>query len=338
MIGGFIGNQHIIPAAWSENYEDVWTFSRATTKTGNKKIVIRVTNSVLESMEDVYLLVELTCTAKRGKDDVRAEISCGWCCIPLSDLDTAGAPILKKTYSLLGGSMADTTEMKPSEILQRRTGLRTIPKFFAGRHQPTLVLQSMALSKFDRFEQETIGMLPPTMITTVAALPLLRSYRTLFLNANNNTHVVSEPALNFFPFIMDHPRLFEMLVQKTKNILKTTYIKSSRKAIEMFRKEVLQFWPALCDSRAVNALNTELHEGHDVHLARMPHDSISRLTEALVGEGGRDCPFPNPNTRKDGRSSRSKNEVLYTPFQVSEVVLNMPSNASAVNGLLSYYQ
>ena len=41
----FIGNQHIVPAAWSENYEDVWSFSRKTTGSGNKTIVIKVSNN-----------------------------------------------------------------------------------------------------------------------------------------------------------------------------------------------------------------------------------------------------------------------------------------------------
>ena len=43
-------------------------------------------------------------------------------------------------------------------------------------------------------------------------------------------------------------------------------------------------------------------------------------------------------TRKDGKGSRSKHETLYTPFKVNEVILNMPSNASAVNSLLNFYK
>jgi hypothetical protein len=99
---GFVGNQHIVPAAWSENYEDVWTFSRATTKTGNKKFIVRVSASFNQA-ENVFLLIELTCTAKKSKDSPRSEMSCGWCCVPISDLvNTNGPTILKKTYSLCG--------------------------------------------------------------------------------------------------------------------------------------------------------------------------------------------------------------------------------------------
>jgi len=246
----------------------------------------------------------------------------------------------------MGGSMADTTSIRPEEVLQRREGLRTIPKLFSGKHSPTLTLHSVPITTFDTFDRESIDMLPPTMITTVASLPLLRCYRTLFLYASNNTHVVSEPALNIFPYVLDHPSLFEMLVKQTatgnrftKSSLKTTFKQSSKKALDIFKKEVLKFWPAFCDSRAVNSRHSEGHDGHDVHLARIPHGSMGDLTQALVSEGGSHpgCPFPDPNTR-EGSSSRSKHEVLYTPFQVNEVILNMPSNQSAINGLLDYYK
>ena len=218
--GGFLGNQHIAPAAWSEHYEDVWTFSKATTKISNKKMVVRVSKSLLESAgtsagtsagEEMYLLVELTCTAKQTTSSPRQEMSCGWCCIPLNELKNDGVPISKKTFPLQGGSMADVTTIKQKEILQRRKGLRSIPKLFTGQSQPSLTLHSIQISKLDRFEQETMNMLPPTIIASISSLPLLRCYRTLFIKANNKTHVVSNPALNIFPAILDHPRLFELL-------------------------------------------------------------------------------------------------------------------------------
>jgi hypothetical protein len=83
--------------------------------------------------------------------------------------------------------------MKSNEILQRRKGLRTIPKLFIGKSQPSISIFSLSLTKLDRFEQETVHALPPTIITSVASLPLLRCYRALFIKASNNTHVVSAP-------------------------------------------------------------------------------------------------------------------------------------------------
>ena len=262
---GFLGNQHIVPAAWSENYEDVWTFSKKTTKTGNKKFMVRVGNAAFNPSENMFLLIELTCTAKKSKDAPRAEMSCGWCCIPLSDLNTdtaAGgtALVLKKQYPLLGGSMADTTSIKSNEILQRRKGLRTIPKLFIGKSQPSISIFSLSLTKLDRFEQETVHALPPTIITSVASLPLLRCYRALFIKASNNTHVVSAPTLNIFPYILDHPELFELLTVRTK-LLKATFIKNSAKAMELFKQEVLHFWPAFCNSQSMDAQHTENHDG-----------------------------------------------------------------------------
>ena len=87
-----------------------------------------------------------------------------------------------------------------------------------------------------------------------------------------------------------------------------------------------------------------LHSGHDTHLERMPHDSMSDFTKTLMQDAakergsGASNPFPDPMTRKDGKGSRSKHETLYTPFKVNEVILNMPSNASAVNSLLNFYK
>ena len=96
-------------------------------------------------IEELYLLVELTCTVKRKSGHV-SEMTCGWCCVPLADLDTTSS-VKKMTYNLNGGSMADATVIDPKEILQRRTGLRTIPKFFAGRSQPTISVHSIPTTK-----------------------------------------------------------------------------------------------------------------------------------------------------------------------------------------------
>jgi hypothetical protein len=233
--------------------------------------------------------------------------------------------------------MADTTDIKANEILQRRKGLRMVPKLFIGNSQPTLSLHSMQLMKLDRFEQDTVHQLPPTLITNIGSLPLLRCYRTLFIQSSNNSHVVSEPSLNIFPYVLDHPELFELLLSRTK-LLKATFIKNSSKAIEMFRKNVLLFWPAFSNCKSIDAKHTENHEGHDTHLERMPHDSISDFSKLLMQETTKQSnPFPNPNTRKDGKGPRSKNETLYTPFKVNEVILNVPSNASAVNTLMNFY-
>ena len=166
--------------------------------------------------------------------------------------------------------------------------------------------------------------------------------------STNNTHVINEPTLNIFPYILDHPNLFEMLIQNTtikntfiNSTLKTTFKQNSNKAIKLFKKEVLKFWPAFCDTRAMDSRHSEGHEGHDVHLVRLPHGSIGDLAQELVGDANGivpGCPFPDPSTRADGKGGRSKLEVLYTPFEIKEVILNMPSNASALNGLLNFYK
>jgi hypothetical protein len=146
----FIGNQHIVPAKWSENYEDQWTMAKKQTGSNNKRVIVRVdsryfTKRDAAGVKDLYLLVELTCTVKR-KSGHDSEMTCGWCCVPLTDLDAASSN-KKMTYNLNGGSMADATVIDPKEILQRRSGLRAIPKFFAGRSQPTISVHSIPTTK-----------------------------------------------------------------------------------------------------------------------------------------------------------------------------------------------
>ncbi len=177
----FIGNQHIVPASWNENYEDEWLMSKKTTQSGNKKFLVRVNADLIKEgqEDDMCLLVELTCTVKRKTG--MQEMSCGWCSIPLRDLDNEQAR-KDMTVNLRGGSMADAARIKSKEVLQRRTGIRAVAKFFQGRSQPTISLRTISANKLDRFEKDALAMLPPTMICSLAALPLVRAYRLLFVH------------------------------------------------------------------------------------------------------------------------------------------------------------
>jgi len=59
--------------------------------------------------------------------------------------------------------------------------LRIIPKLFTGTHTPTITLTTISLSNtkiIDQFDMATItDYIPPTIITTLSSLTLLRCYR-----------------------------------------------------------------------------------------------------------------------------------------------------------------
>ena len=73
------------------------------------------------------------------------------------------------------------TQFRKEEILQKRDGLRIIPKLFTGTHTPTITLTTISLSNtkiIDQFDMATItDYIPPTIITTLSSLTLLRCYR-----------------------------------------------------------------------------------------------------------------------------------------------------------------
>lgn len=212
------------------------------------------------------------------------------------------------------------------------------------------------------------------MICSIAALPLVRAYRLLFVETaaasaaksiakmkgtrydvgpgrhpdlrNGDAHAsVSDPALKIFPYVLDHPDLFEKLLEKTSG-LKSAFKKSQASALKVFRDAVLTFWPAFCDHRsvgtAVNVLPSDQRK-----FQRMRHDSVAMIAQdisdipssAVSGKAGSKTASPTAEETVFAVTSKSsgRKSLMYTPFHVNEVLSDLPGKANAMSELLHLY-
>ena len=209
------------------------------------------------------------------------------------------------------------------------------------------------------------------MICSVAALPLIRAYRLLFVETatktaaasmarmkggrdmgrgrhpdlrNGDAHAsVSDPALKIFPYLLDHPEMFEGLLSQTGG-LKAAFKKSQSSALRLFRKAVLSFWPAFCDHRSVGtALEVSSHDQRK--LQRMRHDSVANIAQEITGDaavGSSGTTKKSPEKTQHlfavrSQGSGRKQNILYTPFHVSEVLSDLPGKANAMSELMHMY-
>ena len=213
-------------------------------------------------------------------------------------------------------------------------------------------------------------MLPPTMICSVASLPLFRAYRLLFVETatkvaamsmarmkggrdigrgrhpdlrNGDAHAsVSDPALKIFPYLLDHPELFETLLIKTIG-LKAAFKKSQSSALRLFRAAVLTFWPAFCDHRSVGTA-LEVSSSDQRKLQRMRHDSVANIAQEIAGDAVTGSAGSKTSSEKQQplfavttQSSGRNQNILYTPFHVAEVLTDLPGKANAMSELMHMY-
>ena len=214
-------------------------------------------------------------------------------------------------------------------------------------------------------------MMPPTMICSVSALPLIRAYRLLFVETatkaaamsmarmkggqdlgrgrhpdlrNGDAHAsVSDPALKIFPYVLDHPELFGALLAKTTG-LKAAFKKSQDIALTLFRNAVLDFWPAFCDHRSVGTA-LEVSSSDQRKLQRIRHDSVANVATNIASDPAQSSQGSKASSTENKlhpfalttHGSGRKNNILYTPFHVTEVLSDLPGKANAMSEFLHMY-
>jgi len=176
----FVGNQHIALANLKE--EDVWDFTKQRTGLSNKRMIIR---SNASDAKDLYLVFELTCTVRKsGQSGAKStyEMGVAWGAIKLEDAIVQSKKIFKLTMK--GGTIDEDTDIKPEEILQRRTGLKSLfhRKKTACQLQLTFFPISTNSNKMNADDRASIRLLPPTVITSIECVKLLHMYRYIMSN------------------------------------------------------------------------------------------------------------------------------------------------------------
>lgn len=200
--GTVVGNVHEIPVYWHQGEEDVWEFSKKSTKQDKYKFLVR-TNAVNDHM---YLLVEFIVhlklspeedqSSKRSKrrkptklhqesddeaciDGTTREMVCCWCKIPVHQLLAKRSDILRRKEKLWGGTANAPVDIEQDELLRRRTGWRAFTNMFTKPSPPLMGIKSVPIDSLAEDLQLFVRKMPPIIIAPFVSLPILAEYMAL---------------------------------------------------------------------------------------------------------------------------------------------------------------
>ncbi|POM74268.1 Hypothetical protein PHPALM_8800, partial [Phytophthora palmivora] len=198
--GTVVGNVHEIPVYWHQGEEDVWEFSKKSTKQDKYKFLVR-TNAVNDHL---YLLVEFIVhlkinpeehpsnkrlkrrkATKDGSDDDTGvdggtrEMVCCWCKIPVRQLLAKRFGILRRKEKLWGGTANAPVDIEQDELLRRRTGWRAFTNMFTKPSPPLMGIKSVPIDSLAEDLQLFVRKMPPIVIAPFVSLPILAEYMTL---------------------------------------------------------------------------------------------------------------------------------------------------------------
>ncbi|GMF65147.1 unnamed protein product [Phytophthora lilii] len=203
--GSVVGNVHEIPVYWHQGEEDVWEFSKKSTKQDKYKFLVR-TNAVNDHL---YLLVEFIVHLKLNPEEHRSnkrskrqkavknadnsgneagpaggtrEMVCCWCKIPVRQLLAKRSDIVRRKEKLWGGTANAPVDIEQDELLRRRTGWRAFTSMFSKPSPPLMGIKSAPIDSLSEELQLFVRKMPPVVIAPFVSLPILAEYMVLVRN------------------------------------------------------------------------------------------------------------------------------------------------------------
>jgi Ca2+-binding EF-hand superfamily protein len=196
--GVVVGNVHEIPVYWHQGEEDIWEFSKKSTKQDKYKFLVR-TNAVNDHL---YLLVEFIVHLRRNAEEHRSkkrkaakqrsesddeigadggtrEMVCCWCKIPVRQLLAKRSDILRRKEKLWGGTANAPVDIEQDELLRRRTGWRAFTNMFTKPSPPLMGIKSVPIDSLPDDLQVFVRKMPPIVIAPFVSLPILAEYMIL---------------------------------------------------------------------------------------------------------------------------------------------------------------
>ena len=350
----FVGNQHIIPVSWNSSAEDEWNFTKATTGLGSKKMTLR--NSDADAKE-MFVLFELTVTVAKGEDSSSTfEMAVGWCVLSMSKALAASSSTTHK-LDIQGGSLDEATEIRPGDIMQRRSGFGSKVGHFlkhgGGGAKPVL---KVTIDPILAADQVYLSSLPPTIICSQETLPLLYVHRYMSSNCFGEAHTAwrnGEDEENED----DNDDEYDRRGMRRKSSKRRGSRGPDRTTIEMatptfgVHSPALKIFPKILDTpallgqlmrkKAIKNLKAIIRKSmgeaeraftesvidlwpqvciHD------PKENIDLAAKMNTKAGNSDRPFMRSDDRDDGSGT-------FLPFSIDEVAMETPDTACAVNSL-----
>ncbi|TMW66206.1 hypothetical protein Poli38472_003971 [Pythium oligandrum] len=353
--GTVVGNILEIPVYWIPQEEDVWEFSKKTTKESKYKFLVR-TNTMNDHL---YLLVEFIVhlrlsdkdTSKRKKrsrrhrraskdndgivtdkdgNEVR-EMVCSWCKIPVRTLLAKRFDPYRSQEKLWGGTARAPVDIEHDEILRRRAGWRAITNAFKKPTPPGMGIKSVPIETLGEDIQGYVRRMPPLIIAPFISLPILTDYmiamqESLTALYKNDSASLCEPILRILPKIIDDHEALSIFRRAFDAEMANTKTLGDRQ--QRFRDLVLRMWPSfleLLDRIPPSVLETAVAKtGPPRRLSLLSPTSASNPPKPSQGTGG--PPPPEQQERANLLQTTAQGKLRIrdvpspaAPFHVREV-------------------
>ncbi|KAK1935226.1 Calmodulin-like protein [Phytophthora citrophthora] len=266
--GTVVGNVHEIPVYWHQGEEDVWEFSKKSTKQDKYKFLVR-TNAVNDHL---YLLVEFIVHLKLSPEEHESkkksrkkrmeredseedtamnsetrEMVCCWCKIPVRQLLAKRANILRRKEKLWGGTANAPVDIEQDELLRRRTGWRALTNMFSKPSPPLMGIKSVPIDSIAEDLQYFVRKMPPIVIAPFVSLPILAEYMTLVRKtlacvSSSSSVMTCEPALKLLPKIVDDH--IALSIFRKAFDAEVAGMKPGEERQLKFQQLVLRMWPS----------------------------------------------------------------------------------------------
>ena len=233
----FVGNAISIDCIYKKEYQDRWYFEDSDTKYNNN-IIIRYNEPDILNIDVVFEFV-LVIQKRVEQTLYTVETSCGWCKIPMKDLQLPRSQKLP----IKGGSPLSVGEISQLDIRKKRTGF--IPKLatlFEGQINSECPIRVKTFNELNSEEKKYINYLPGLIVCHAAAMNMISIYRQELGEyiLNHKDYLVKcikdeDYLANMFCKIADVPDAFRVMNEVWKEII-IDGSNSSQKNDELFMR------------------------------------------------------------------------------------------------------
>ena len=170
----FVGNAVSIDCIYKKEYQDRWYFEDSDSSYNNN-IIIRYNGVDTEKIDVVFEFV-LVIQKKVEQTVYTVETSCGWCSIPMNNLQISR----KEKLAIRGGSPSNVGDISQEDVRKKRMGF--IPKLatlFEGQILSECPIRVKIFKDLTSEEKKYIDYLPGIIVCHSAAMNMISIYRQM---------------------------------------------------------------------------------------------------------------------------------------------------------------
>jgi len=318
----FVGNAISIDCIYKKEYQDRWYFEDSDSSYNNN-IIIRYNGGDIEKIDVVFEFV-LVIQKKVEQTVYTVETSCGWCSIPMNNLQQSR----KEKLPIKGGSPMNVGEISEVDIRKKRIGF--IPKLatlFEGQIQSECPIRVKTVKDLTTEEKKYIDYLPGLIVCHSAAMNMISIYRQMLGEyiLNHKDYLLKcikdeYDLANMFCKIADVPDAFRVMNEIWKEII-IDGSSSDQKNNELFLRQNFEIFVKKINS----ILYAEKFKYNPLDPTELPRGDIKLMQDRDI--------LLNSILRADQDKKFNKLEYRmedysYKPFTMDEI------NGQKGNGLL----